>query len=61
LVGLWVEKDGSVSHIRIQRPAGLGLDEKAVDAVRQYRFKPATKDGRPVKVELSIEVRFEIF
>jgi protein TonB len=39
----------------------MGLDEKAVEAVRQYKFKPATKDGKPVKVELSIDVNFQIF
>lgn len=61
LVDLIVDEHGDPTHVRVARGVGLGLDEKAVEAVRQYRFKPATKDGRPVKVELSIEVRFEIF
>jgi protein TonB len=61
LVGLIVDEQGNPTHVRILRGVGLGLDEKAMDAVRQYKFKPATKDGRPVKVELSIDVRFEIF
>jgi protein TonB len=39
----------------------MGLDEKAVEAVRQYRFKPAMKDGRPVPVEIYVEVNFQIF
>jgi protein TonB len=61
LVGLIVDEQGNPSHVRVLRGAGLGLDEKAVEAVRQYRFRPATKDGRPVKVELSVEVWFEIY
>jgi protein TonB len=61
LVDLIVDEHGNPTHVRVARGVGLGLDEKAVEAVRQYRFKPATKDGKPVKVELSIEVRFEIF
>jgi TonB family protein len=60
-VGLWVEKDGSVSHITIQRPAGMGLDEKAVEAVQQYQFMPAMRDGVPERVELSADVNFRIF
>jgi protein TonB len=61
LVGLVVDEQGLPSHVRILRGVGMGLDERAVEAVRQYRFKPATKDGHPVKVELSVDVRFEIF
>jgi protein TonB len=40
---------------------GLGLDEKAVDAVKQYKFKPATQDGKPVPVQVNLEVNFQIF
>jgi protein TonB len=39
----------------------MGLDEKAVEAVRQYKFKPATEGGKPVKVDLTIDVNFQIF
>jgi protein TonB len=60
-VYLWVDADGKPSHIRIVRPIGMGLDEKAVEAVRQYRFKPAMKDGKPVAVDLYIDVNFQIF
>jgi TonB family protein len=60
-VYLWVEKDGSVSHIRVVKSVGYGLDEKAVEAVRKYKFKPATKDGEPVIVDLYIDVNFQIF
>jgi len=59
-VYLWVDADGKPSHIRVVRGVGMGLDEKAVDAVRQYRFKPAMKDGKPVQVDLYVDVNFQI-
>jgi periplasmic protein TonB len=59
-VYLWVDPDGKPSHIRVVRGVGMGLDEKAVDAVRQYRFKPAMKDGKPVQVDLYVDVNFQI-
>jgi protein TonB len=39
----------------------MGLDEKALEAVRQYKFKPAMENGKPVLVELNVEVNFQIF
>jgi TonB family protein len=57
---LLVEKDGTPSHIRVVKGVGMGLDEKAVEAVRQYKFKPATFMGRPVTVDLYVEVNFQI-
>jgi protein TonB len=60
LVYLWVEKDGIPSHVSVVRPAGMGLDEKAVEAVRQYRFKPATLKGQPVTVDLYVLVNFQV-
>ena len=59
-VYLWVDESGSPSHIRVVRGVGMGLDEKAIEAVRQYKFKPAMKDGKPVKVDLYIDVNFQI-
>jgi protein TonB len=61
VVSLWVDENGNPSHIRVARGVGLGLDEKAVEAVRQYKFKPAMLNGKPVKVDLNIEVNFQIF
>jgi protein TonB len=37
------------------------LDQKAIDAVRQWRFDPAKKDGRPVAVQISVEVSFKLY
>jgi periplasmic protein TonB len=60
-VYLWVDEQGNPSHVRVVRGVGMGLDEKAVDAVRQYKFKPALQNGKPVKVDLYIDVNFQIF
>jgi len=57
-VYLQVDENGHTSHIRVVKGVGMGLDEKAVEAVRQYRFKPATLDGKPVPVDLYIDVDF---
>ena len=61
LVYLQVDQTGHPQHVRVIRGIGLGLDEKAVEAVRQYKFKPAMKNGQPVTVEMNVEVNFQIF
>jgi protein TonB len=61
LVNLWVDTNGNPSHVHVIRGVGMGLDEKAAEAVRQYRFKPAMENGHPVLVELNVEVNFQIF
>jgi TonB family protein len=58
-VTLWVDVHGNPSHVHATRGLAMGLDEKAVEAVRQYKYKPAMKDGKPVMVELNVEVRFQ--
>jgi TonB family protein len=60
-VYLWVDENGIPSHLAVVRPIGLGLDEEAIAAVRQYKFSPAIQDGKPVKVDLYIDVNFQIF
>ena len=60
-VYLWLSEDGTPSHLKVVRPIGLGLDEESIAAVSQYRFAPATKDGKPVKVDLYINVNYGIF
>jgi len=57
----WVDEQGNPSHVRVDRGVRPDLDEKAVEAVKQYKFKPATKNGKPVKVDLYIEVNFHIY
>ncbi len=61
LVNLWVDQNGNPSHVHVVRGVGMGLDEKAIEAVKQYRFKPALENGKPVLVELNVEVNFQIF
>lgn len=61
LVNLWVDTSGNPSHVRVIRGVGMGLDEKAKEAVMQYKFKPAMENGKPVLVELNVEVNFQIF
>lgn len=61
LVSLEVDTSGQPTHLRIVRPCGLGLDEKAIEAVQQYKFQPAVKNGVPVPVKLAIEINFKIF
>ena len=55
-----VDVHGMVRNIRVTRSLGLGLDEKALEAVRQWKFKPGMKNGRPVNVAASIEVTFRL-
>jgi TonB family protein len=57
-VVLWVDIHGNPSHIHVTHGLGSGLDEKAIMAVHQYRYKPALKNGQPVRVEIKVDVRF---
>lgn len=61
VVGLIVDAQGNPQQVHVLRPLGMGLDEKAVEAVRQYKFKPAIYKGRAVPVEINIEVNFRIY
>jgi periplasmic protein TonB len=60
-VYLQVDEHGNPSHVRVIRGVGMGLDERAVEAVKQYRFKPAMENGKPVPVEMYVDVAFRIF
>ena len=61
IVSIQVDPTGRPTHVHIARGMGWGLDEKALEAVRQYKFKPAMKDGKPVTVEMNVDVNFQIF
>ena len=61
-VVLYVEIDssGKATNMRVVRSLGLGLDEKAMEAVKLWKFKPGAKDGKPVTVAATIEVNFRL-
>jgi TonB family protein len=62
LISLIVDAQGNPQSIRVARSLGKGLDEKAIEAVRQYKFSPAMKDGQtPVPVMITIEVDFKLY
>jgi protein TonB len=52
--------DGKAHDIRVSRSLGLGLDEKAIESVRTWKFEPGKKDGVPVAVQISVEVDFHL-
>jgi len=58
---LIVNNAGIPLNVHVTKGVGMGLDEKAVEAVKQYRFKPAMQNGKPVAVFMNVEVNFEAF
>src|SRR6185437_11046077 len=52
--------DGAVHVIRVVRGLGHGLDEQAIRAAEQTRFKPATRDGKPVDFTTLFHVEFQL-
>jgi TonB family protein len=61
LISLIVDTDGNPQNIHIARALGMGLDEKAIEAVKLFKFKPAMKDGKtPVPVQMTIEINFRL-
>jgi periplasmic protein TonB len=61
VLAIIVGKDGSVHDVRLLHPLGLGLDESAEKTVRTWSFLPATREGQPVAVEMTIEVAFNLY
>jgi periplasmic protein TonB len=55
-----IDRTGAVTDVRLVKPLGMGLDESAISAVRQWRFTPATMQGRPVPVFFQLTVTFTI-
>jgi len=55
-----VGPNGQASNIRVVRGLGLGLDEKAIEAVSRWQFRPGMKDGQPVTVTVTIQVNFRL-
>ncbi len=61
LLLLVVGKDGHPYNIRVGQSLGMGLDEKAVEAVNRWRFRPATLNGQPVATEIAVQVDFHLY
>jgi len=61
IVYIVVDAQGSVAECRVVKPLGLGLDEKAVDTIKTWKFKPGLKNGTPVPVKMMVEVVFRLF
>jgi len=61
VLGVVVGSDGNPKTVWISKKLGLGLDEKAIEAVRQWRFEPAMKNGQPVAVAINVEVSFSLY
>ena len=63
IVSLIVDANGNPQNVHVVRSLGMGLDEKALEAVRQYKFKPAMDQTthKPVPVPINVEVRFRLY
>jgi protein TonB len=62
-VVLWliVDSNGKPRDVKVARSLGMGLDQKAIEAVRMWKFEPAKKDGTPVAVQINVEVNFHLY
>lgn len=55
-----IDAEGRARNVRVVRPLGLGLDEKAIEAVRRWRFKPASLQGKRVPFRTRLEIKFQL-
>jgi protein TonB len=60
VLSLIVDEKGHPQGIKVSKSLGLGLDQKAIEAVEKWRFKPGMKDGKAVAVYATIEVNFRL-
>ena len=61
ILAVAINAAGTVDSIKVVQPLEPGLDQKAVEAVQQWRFTPATKDGQPVAVQSAVSVDFRLY
>lgn len=60
-ISVIIDAQGNPQSPRVVQPLGLGLDQKALEAVMKYRFKPAKKDGKPVAARMTVVVNFRLY
>jgi len=60
LLSVEIDDSGSPVNVQVVRSLGLGLDERAIEAVKQWRFRPAMKNGQPVAIQITVEVNFRL-
>jgi periplasmic protein TonB len=60
LLSIEVDASGGVRKVRVLQSLGLGLDEKAVEAVSHWRFRPGLFDGKPIATEATVQVNFQL-
>lgn len=61
VISVIVDAHGNPQSLRIVQPLGMGLDEKALEAVRKYHFKPSMRQGRPVAARIAVAVNFRLY
>jgi TonB family protein len=60
-LALAINSGGTVDAVKVVRSVEPGLDQNAMDAVKQWKFTPATKDGKPVAVQIDVTVEFKLY
>jgi protein TonB len=61
LLELVVHSDGLPSDVKVSRKLSPEFDKAAIEAVKKWKFSPATQDGKPVAVEINVEVNFHLY
>jgi TonB family protein len=61
VLGLVVDASGLPTNIRVLNSLGMGLDQKAIESVKNWRFEPGKRDGRGIAVEIAVEVDFHLY
>jgi TonB family protein len=59
-VSVAVDDKGNLTDLHVTRSLGMGLDLRAIDAIRTWKFEPAFKDGKPVAAKLIVQVSFHL-
>jgi TonB family protein len=60
IVALVVDEKGTPTNLRVVTGLGMGLDEKAIEAVKNWKFEPALKDGKPIPAKIAVQVDFHL-